>query len=260
MSETVEKVKPGSLALLKNVAGFMILVKKLQERGPHLPNLGVMYGPSGYGKTYASIYAQNKTRAVRVEVGESWARKNFVRAILLECGVADPRGSTADLVAQAIGILGDEPSRPLIVDEADKLVDKGLIETVREISEASQVPVLMIGEEALPDKLARVERVHNRVLDWYPAEPCDLQDAKALARIFLPGVEIADDLLETVRLKGGGRARRIVVTLSGMADWARNAGAGSLDSKSYSGGIFTGEAPKRGARVASLDKLGRAGK
>ena len=219
-------------------------MKKLQERDPHTPNFGVMYGRSGEGKSYASIHAQNRTRAIRVEIGESWNRKTFVRAILLECGVGDPRGATADMVREAVGILGDQRDRPLIIDEADKLVDKGLIEIVREISEASQVPVLLIGEEQLPQKLARFERVHNRVLDWYGAEPATARDCRLLANIFLAGIEITDELLDTVRLKGEGRARRIVVTLSGMADWARNEGVKALDSKSYGGGIFTGEAPK----------------
>jgi len=59
MTDNGQIVKPGSLAPLKNVAGFMTLVTKLQRRGPHLPNLGVMYGHSGLGKSYASIYAQN---------------------------------------------------------------------------------------------------------------------------------------------------------------------------------------------------------
>lgn len=152
------------------------------------------------------------------------------------------------MVGRAIEILGDEARRPLIVDEADKLVDKGLIEIVREISEASQVPVLLIGEEQLPQKLAQVERVHNRVLDWYGAEPCDLSDCKLLAKIFLANATITDELLETVRHKGEGRARRIVVTLSGMADWARNQGVKTLDGKTYSGQIFTGEAPKPRSR------------
>ncbi len=219
-------------------------MKKLQERDPHTPNFGVMYGRSGEGKSYASIHAQNKTRAIRVEIGESWNRKTFVRAILLECGVGAPRGATADLVAEAIGILGDDARRPLIIDEADKLVDKGLIEIAREIAEASQVPVLLIGEENLPQKLARFERVHNRVLDWYGAEPSTPRDCRLLANIFLPGVEITDELLDSVRIKGEGRARRIVVTLASMADWARNQGVKALDSQTYKGQIFTGEAPK----------------
>lgn len=245
---------PGSLAPLKNVSGFMELVLKIQHRIPSLPNIGVMYGHSGLGKSYASIFVQNKTRAIRVEVGDSWNRKTFVHAILLELNVPSPRGVTADLVRDAIGLLGDEPMRPLLIDEADKLVDKGLIETVREISEASQVPVLLIGEEQLPQKLARVERVHNRVLDWYGAEPCDLEDCRLLANIFLHGVRIDDSFLETIRVKCEGRARRIVVTLTGVADWARNHGAREVDEASYKGGVFTGEAPR--PRSGKLQSVG----
>lgn len=256
MSDASKIVKSGSLAALKNVAGFMQLVIKLQQRGPHLPNLGVMHGASGLGKSYASIYVQNKTRAVRVEVGESWNRKSFMRAVVRECGDADPKGATADLVEQAIMLLGDQPDRPLLIDEADKLVDKGLIEIVREIAEKSQVPVLLIGEEQLPQKLARVERVHNRVLDWYPAEVCDLEDCRKLAAIFLPSASIDDALLEIVRQKGEGRARRVVVTLTGMSEWARNAGVRDLTPENYSGAVYTGEAPKARGRLSLI--AGRA--
>lgn len=253
MTDNPQPVKSNSLAALKNVAGCMQLVLKLQSRGPHLPNLGVMHGHSGLGKSYASIYAQNKTGAIRVEVGESWNRKSFMRAILRECGTAEPKGVTADYVEQAIELLGDHPDRPLFIDEADKLVDKGLIEIVREIAEHAQVPVLLIGEEQLPQKLARVERVHNRVLDWFPAEPCDLEDCRKLTAIFLPNVAIDAGLLESVRVKAEGRARRVVVTLSAMGEFARANGLKALDLKTYRGGMFTGEAPRaRSGRLAVL--------
>jgi DNA transposition AAA+ family ATPase len=244
---------------LKNVSGFMQLVLKIQKRHHSLPNLGGMYGPSGFGKTYASIYAQNKTGAVRVEVGESWNKKSFVRAVLREAGIAEPRGSTADLMEQAIVALSEYPDRPLIIDEADKLVDKGLIELVREIAEHSQIPVLLIGEEALPAKLARVERVHNRVLSWYPAEACDLADCRKLADIFIAGIPIEDALLEAVREKAQGRARRVVVTLSSMRDWfAVHRPIEGLTLANYKGEIFTGEAPAaRNGRLTSV-RGGRA--
>ncbi|NJL07969.1 MAG: ATP-binding protein, partial [Methylacidiphilales bacterium] len=83
---------------LKNVANFMTLVVRLQDRDPHLPGFGVCHGPSGYGKTYASIYAQNKTRAVRVEVGDTWTRKTLLKALLFELG-EPPRGTVADINA-----------------------------------------------------------------------------------------------------------------------------------------------------------------
>lgn len=259
MTTNTAPVKPtGSLAALKNVLGCTTLVDRLINRTPGLPGIGVMNGPSGYGKTWASIYAQNKTRAIRVEVGDTWTRKTLLENILIEAGVSKPRGTIAALAKQAIMVLGDDPSRPLFVDEADRLVDKTMIEVVRELHEHSQVPVLLIGEEQLPEKLIAIERVHNRVLDWFPAQPCDLEDCRKLANIFLPGLAIDNLLLDRVREMGEGRARRIVVSLSGMAEWARNAGCRELDLKSYAGGIFTGVPPRRRALPKFAPKLAGA--
>ncbi len=260
MSDSISAVKPPTtFAALKNVMGFFAQVRKLQDRKPSLPNIGVMHGPSGYGKSYASIYAQNKTRAIRIEVGDSWNRKSLVRAILREGGMADPRGTTADLAEQAIAMLAEDFRRPLFIDEADKLVDKGLIETVRELAQHSQVPVLLIGEEMLPTKLARYERVHNRVLDWFGAEPCDLEDCRKLAAIFLPNVAISDALLDKFRVIGDGRARRIVVTLNDAAEEARNSGLKELTIESYKGPIYSGDAPRaRSGRLQIAAKAGRA--
>jgi DNA transposition AAA+ family ATPase len=238
------------MAALANVMGFYAQVKKLQNRAPHLPNIGVMHGDSGLGKSYASIYAQIKTNTIRVEIGESWNRKTFVRAILREGGMAEPRGSTADLMEAAIEMLAEDRNRPLFVDEADKLVDKNLIDLAREIAEHAQIPVILIGEEMLPQKLMRFERVHNRVLDWFSASPCDLGDCKKLAAIFLAGVSIEDELLDDIRVKGQGRARRVVVSLNNAKEWARNTGVSALTRAVYTGAIYTGEAPRaRSGRV-----------
>lgn len=231
---------------IKNVASFMTMTVRLIDRAPHLPGLGVCHGPSGFGKTYASIYAQNKTRAIRVEVGDSWTRRTLLRNILREFGeTVKVKAPLADLADQAVSALGENPRRPLIIDEADKLVDKGMIEIVRELQESSGAPIIMIGEERLPAKLLTVERVHNRVLDWFPAQPCDVDDARELARAFLPKVTIKDDLLEAIRASSGGRARRIVVNLDRVAELARNKGLTTVDMKAWGGDhFFTGEPPQ----------------
>lgn len=218
----------GGLAALKNVARFLTLVELLRARGPHLPGIGVFHGYSGYGKTYSAIYAQNVTGALRVEVGDSWTRKKLLENILKEAGHQPRRGSIADLTEQTILALGDDFDRPLIIDEADKLADKHMLELIREIQEHSQVPMLLIGEELLPQKLQKVERVHNRVLEWVPAEKCDVEDTRALADLFCPDLVLGDDLIVQVLEKSGGRARRIVVNLNRIREAARNERSGRL--------------------------------
>lgn len=242
----------GGLAAVKNVARFLTLVKTLIQRQEGLPGMGVFHGYSGLGKTYASIYAQNITNALRLEVGDSWTKAKFLQNLLREAGVEPRRATIADLTEQAINALADDWDRPLFIDEADKLADKKMLELVREIHEHSQVPVLLIGEELLPEKLEKVERVHNRVLDWVPAEPCDHADALLLAKNVCPKVALSDDLIDLVVDKTKGRARRIVVNFNKIAEHARNCRETSLSPSSFDEDFFyTGERRSRHARRAT---------
>jgi DNA transposition AAA+ family ATPase len=250
---------PGPVAL-KNVAGFLAMTMRAVERPPHLPGICVCHSHSGYGKTVASIVAQNKTGAARVEIGDTWTRKTTLKAILRELGVFDERKrlTIADMAEQAIVALGNEPNRPLIIDEADKLVDKGMIELVRELHEHSGVPVILIGEERLPAKLLAHERVHNRVLDWFAAQPCDLDDTKLLAAAFAPKIAIGDDLLEAIRIASGGRARRIVVNVSRVAELARNKGKNVIDLKTWGDAPFYTSEPPAARSVPAYERVQRA--
>jgi DNA transposition AAA+ family ATPase len=241
---------PPTIAVLKNVTAIMVLLDKLANRPANLPGIGVMAGHSGYGKTTAAQYAQNKLGAVYIEARHYWTQRTFCEALLHELGVHRPRGTIAAMMGEAIELLADAPERPLIIDEADKLCDKKSIELVRDLYETSGAPVLLVGEELLPRKLAQYERVHNRVLDWVYAQPCDLADCRALAEIICPGLDIADDLLERINRGTHGRARRIATTLHDVAEFARNDGSLVVDAASYQGRIFSGETPRRTERVA----------
>ena len=110
MSTSQHPVQHGPVAL-ENVASFMAMTVRLVDRAPHLPGFGVCHGPSGYGKTYASIYAQNKTKAVRVEVGDSWSRGTLLRAILREYGEA-PKGRMPTPIAASLSFPTHTPVKP----------------------------------------------------------------------------------------------------------------------------------------------------
>jgi DNA transposition AAA+ family ATPase len=242
MTNQIAPVK--GLVALKNVAEFMAMARRLIERAPHLPGIGVCSSPSGFGKTYASIFTQNRTNAIRVEVGDTWTRRTLLRAILKELGeTVRDRVPAADMADKIIIALGNEPGRPLIVDEADKLVDRNMIETIRELHEQSQAPVILIGEEKLPSKLLAVERVHNRVLHWMQAQPCDIEDTKELAAAFAPKLVISPELLDAIRAASMGRARRVVVNLSNVAEFCRNKNLTHIGVEKWGGQFYTGEPP-----------------
>ncbi len=231
-------------APLKNVVAFNILVKKLINRPPNVPGMGVFYGRSGLGKTQSAIYGANSSRAVYLEVGQYTTAKTLMRAILIELGQPNPRGSIDEMIGQAILRLAADPSRPLIVDEAHWIAAKRFVDVLRELHVKSRAPVIMIGEEMLPASLEAFERVHNRILDAVPAEPCDMDDTRTLARAYCLGLQVGDDLLEEIRGRVGGNARRIVVNLARVVEEAKKTGQTTIGLADYDVSLIsTGKAP-----------------
>ncbi|CUW95010.1 transposase (fragment) [Agrobacterium genomosp. 2 str. CFBP 5494] len=168
---------------------------------------------------------------------DTWTRAKLLRSILSELGVYQPRGTLSDMEDEVIGLLCRDPRRPLIIDEGDLLIKKNLIELVRGIAKASGVPVMLIGEELFPKKLEHVgDRFRDLVLDTKYAHPCDMEDARTLARTFYPKLSIADDLLEKARTEGEGRVRRVGNSLHNIAEAAARMGLSSIDLAAYEGG------------------------
>lgn len=250
MTMNMPPVNTGTIAPLRNVAAMMTLATTLLERPAYSSSgFGVMSGPSGYGKTVASTYAVNRLDAIYVEVRSFWRAKTFCEAILRELE-RQPKGTVSAMMEEIAFVLGSSAGRPVIIDEADKLVDKGMIELARDIQEMSRAPVILVGEELLPQKLKRYERVDNRVLSWVLAEPSDVEETRVLAGIICPGIELAEDLLARIVSMTGGRTRRIANTLNEIGLRAKTEGRRDYDAASYRGPIETGEAPVRGRRAS----------
>lgn len=226
MSKTTSSVNEspsGPTAPLRNVQLFWQLMEKLIHRPRHLPGLGVFYGFSGYGKTHSAVFAANRTNAYYIEAGASWHSTQLVDAIYHEMTGSVMKGSVAAKVSEIINLLSSD-MRPLIIDEADHLIKKSIIDIVREIADRTWMPVILIGEEALPRKLEQFERSHNRVLDFQAAEPCNLDDAKALSRLYLKDLKLDDALLKHIVNESDGVTRRICINLERVNEFARREG------------------------------------
>ncbi|HEY3918831.1 MAG TPA: ATP-binding protein [Stellaceae bacterium] len=238
--ETVSTIAP-----LRNVTRFCELLDRVMKRSYGLPGMACFYGPSGFSKTTSAIWARNKHRAYHVQVKSAWSRKKLCTALCTELGI-EPAVTIADMVDD----IGKELAlsrRPLIVDEADYLVSKSMIELIRDIYESSLATVILIGEEQLPQKLKKFERIHGRMLDWVQAEAASITDAKHLARLYCRGIEIGDDLIEALLLASAGSARRICVNLDRVREAAETADKRKIGRADFAGEFFTGQPPMRRA-------------
>ncbi len=244
MNQHASAVNAGlSMAPIRNVALMMELVTRLKDRAPGLPGMGCFYGPSGFGKTTAAAFAAIQTQAYVVELRSAYTAKHLLSKIALEMGLED-KGTTAQLVDRVAEQLA-KSLRPLIVDEADHAVKKSMIEVIRDLYDASDGVVLLIGEERLPAKLEKWERVHGRMLDFVGAEAASASDARILARMYCPGIQIGDALYAQVMKESGPSVRRIVVNLNHIRERANEHGVTSINVDAWKGDEFSnGRAPK----------------
>jgi DNA transposition AAA+ family ATPase len=170
-----------------------------------------------------------------------------LQEILKQLG-GDIRGSIPDLVDKIIDRMASL-DRPLIIDESDYLVDKKMVDLVREIHDKTLAPIILIGEENLPLKLKKLERFHNRILHWQHAEPLLLDEMRLLNNSYSKDVEISDDLLAHVYKYIDKRTRRAVVNIALINEQAKKQGLTSIDLKAWGNrALFTGQPTLRGAK------------
>lgn len=234
------------LAPLKNVQFFTETLNRVVNGDPMLPNMSTFSGYSGYGKTQSAIYARHKFNAVYVEVGDSWAKSDFCDAILNELGTPT-KGTIGKKTNKIIEELVMQ-DRPLIIDEFDIWVDKKHLNIVREINDKSNAPMVLIGEELLPQKLEKNERFHNRILEFAQAQPADQSDIVLLAQMYCTGVDLEDDLIHAIHKVTQGRVRRIASNLSRIKEHAKITGQTKISLSDFGAdNIITGQSPKRRA-------------
>ena len=238
-----ERNTTGSIAPLKNVALATKALERAINRPQHLPGMTCLYGPAGFGKSFAAAYAANKHRAYHIQCKDSMTRKSLLMEIAEEMGIP-PASTLYDLTRQISAQLV-ATDRPLIIDEVDHIVRKGAVETIRDLYESSYVAILLIGEENLPANLKKWERFHSRILDFIPAQAADAQDAKTLAQFYCHRVKIADDLVGEIARRARGSIRRICVNLANIEEGTLDMGRKEMDLVTWAGtkkGFWTGEA------------------
>lgn len=240
-----------TLAPLTNVSATLTALASATERAVGLPGLVCLYGRSGYGKSSAAAYAANKYRAYYVELKSLWSTKHLLLNILRDMGIL-PLGTVAELLDQICEQLSLS-GRPLIIDQADYLVDKGRAQVLMDLYEGSRAPILFIGEERLSTSMkARHNTVHRRVLHWIEAQPASLDDCRQLARLYCRELDLGDDLLEHVNRAVEGCTGRVAVNLNLIGERAAVQGWERVDLARWKGQgaaeqrLYTGEPGRRG--------------
>lgn len=235
-----------SVAPLRNVSALVSLIERVNARQIGLPGMAVFYGYSGFGKTTAAVYAANKFNAFQVQVKESWTGKKFCQSILGEMGIT-PAKTIADMIEQIAHELMMS-DRPLMIDDAQYLIKRGMIGIVRDIYESCGSTIILIGEETLPQDLQRWENIHGRMLDWVPAHPACLADIEHLSRIYCRDVVLDQAFKEHLLRASHHSIRRVCINLGRVAEFAITRGLDVIDMDAWGDEVFfacAAPAPRR---------------
>ncbi|WP_436399322.1 AAA family ATPase [Roseobacter sp. S98] len=231
------RVKP-----LRNVAALNALIERVNNRAFGLPGMAVFYGPPGFGKTFACIHAKVQQDAIHISIQKLWTVKTLLKETLRELSIV-PAKTQAEMLKQVNQGLAIA-DRPLIIDEADYAIERGMIEVIRDFHDGSDVPVIMIGMEKFPQKLQAFELVDSRVLSWVGAEPSNLRDTRLLAQNYADGLEIDDTMLEHIISTCAGNARLISKDLAYLVETCRTEGVSSITLKEWGNRpLFQSRAP-----------------
>lgn len=235
---------PSANAPITNMILCRQALANAMGRDGRLPGLAVFYGPAGSGKTRAAQAAAQALGAYYVQAWPVWTSRSLLEALAKELGVTTPAKSVSALMAQVIDALKAGP-RPLIIDEMDHLVKKGLVEIIRTIHDSTGVPILLIGEQALPARLKTWDRFDSRVISFTPTLPANQEDAEILAECYAGDVTLEKDLLDYFLKATKGNIRRLSINLSHAGHHARTEGESHLTRKWWGHRpVHTGQAPR----------------
>ncbi len=238
---------------VKNVSRLNEAGQALIERDLGMPGMGLIWGPTGYGKTTAATWFINQCHGVYIRAMRLWSPKTMLTALARELDLDVKGRNNGEMVEMIIQRLA-ESNRPLFIDEADYVVEsKRLTDTLRDIHDLSTVPVILIGMHGIEKRIRGNEQFTGRIAQWVPFEGLDMDDAKLLTK--MAEVEIGTDLLKKLHTAAspktrqgvespGAEVRRLVVGLGKIEQYARSRGLKKITASDWPEGkdFFLGQA------------------
>ncbi len=254
---------------VKNVSRLQAAGNALINRSMGMPGIGLIWGPTGYGKTTSATWFINQCNGVYIRAMRTWSPKAMLTALCRELDLDSQRMNNCEMVEAIIYRLA-ETGRPLFIDEADYIVEsKRLTDTLRDIHDLSTVPVILIGMHGIEKRIRSNEQFTGRIAQWVAFQGADHEDARMLAD-GLCEVEVRQDLLDALYAEAcpkrkpdaGAEIRRLVVGLGQIEGYAHHRGLSTIALADWPEGreFFIGQAPLAKATrpaAASTPKVAR---
>lgn len=180
--------------------GVMSVCQSCQED----MGLGIIIGKTGYGKTYALKQYAKLPRVAYIECDDMMSCRDLVEAVEFQLGIPKAGGTIHNRVNRIREFLNVNTGYLLIVDEADKLINKyttAKLEILRGIFDQADVGIVIAGEPKLEaDIRISLARFANRVDFYYELKGLNTGEVGK----YLSGWDMTEDAANELALRAVG--------------------------------------------------------
>ena len=209
-----------------NVKRFITMMNNLQNRPEGVPAMRLVYGEPGLGKTQTINWWAFKNDAILVRCTQLMTAKWLLNEILDYMTEIKPY-YTSDCFNAVVRNLILNP-KVLIVDEIDYLtIDSNAIETLRDIHDKTNVPVILVGMTSANSRLKKFSHLYDRISEIVKFEKFSKADIKTIVSE-LSEIEVTDCAIKYIYLNLN-RFRQIVKTINKAEILAKANGLNSID-------------------------------
>lgn len=210
----------------QNVKSFINLMNNIKSRPENVPGMALVYGEPGLGKSKAVLWWVAQNDAVYIRGTNLMSGRWFIKEVVEELGEI-PYHYSMDLFNQCIRLL-IERQIPIIVDEVDYLAtDAKTIETIRDVHDKTNVPVVLVGMGMAQRKLARYKHLYDRISEIVKFKYFNKNDVKDIITQ-LSEVEMTECAIKFIYSKSN-RFRQIVRLINKAEQIAQANGLSTID-------------------------------
>lgn len=231
-----------------NYERFITGLSVLENRGASEASLLLVDGDAGFGKSKTVDYWAVQNGALYLRAKTQWTPSYFMSE-LADLLKVDSTGRTKTIFGRVAARLGGQEI-PLVIDEVDHCLRNGadVLETVRDISDLTEIPVILVGMERVQTKIARHKQISSRIAKVVEFQPASLDDI-ALTCNQLAEVIITNDLIEEIHRQSRGLMRQVMNAIAVCENTAKLNGLKQISTIEMAGKVLTHDWQERRPRA-----------
>lgn len=203
----------------QNVKNFIGLVENLQNKPKNIPKMGLVYGEPGLGKSQTALWLACKYDGIYLRASNLMTGRWLLEELVKELDEI-PRYLTSDNFNLVVKKLKQE-QKIIFIDEIDYLMNNyKSIETLRDIHDETECPIIFVGMGLAHRKLERYKHLYDRFSEILKFEIFGVND---LSQIIgqLSEVPFTQEAIEYIHTKYN-RFRQIVQLINRMENFAKD--------------------------------------